>query len=141
MTDWLIAIFLLTGSTFVLLAAVGIVRLPDLATRMHASTKAGALGAMMIMGAVMIAFHEQPEVITRAAAIIIFILITAPIAAHVIGRAGYFLGTPLWKGTIKDELRDRYDQQTHVLKSGPGEQPAAPSSPDRSEKKRQPRKD
>lgn len=118
MMDWLVAIFLIAGSTFVLLAAVGIVRLPDLATRMHASTKAGALGAMMIMGAVAVHFMDQPAVVTRAAAIVIFILITAPIAAHVIGRAAYFLGTPLWEGTIKDELRDRYDPETHVLGSG-----------------------
>ncbi|SFR55069.1 multisubunit sodium/proton antiporter, MrpG subunit [Marinobacter daqiaonensis] len=129
MTDGIVAIFLLAGATFVLLAAVGIVRLPDLATRMHASTKAGALGAMMIMAGVATHFFEQPEVITRAIAIVVFILLTAPIAAHVIGRAGYFLGIPLWDGTIKDELRDSYDQKTHVLKSGfednsPGKPPS-----------------
>ncbi|MFC4260344.1 monovalent cation/H(+) antiporter subunit G [Marinobacter lacisalsi] len=118
MMEWLVAIFLLAGSTFVLLAAVGIVRLPDLATRMHASTKAGALGAMMIMAAVAVHYLDQPAVVTRAIAIVIFILITAPIAAHVIGRAGYFIGIPLWEGTIKDELRDRYDPETHALGSG-----------------------
>lgn len=118
MSDLIVAVLLLAGASFMLLAAVGIVRLPDLPTRMHASTKAGAMGAMLIMAGVAVHFIQQPEVITRAIAIVFFILLTAPIAAHVIGRAGYFIGTPLWEGTIKDELKDSYDQDTHVLRSG-----------------------
>lgn len=100
-----------------LLAAVGIVRLPDLPTRMHASTKAGAMGAMFTMAGVAF-FFADGVVLARAFAIVVFILITSPIAAHVIGRAGYFIGTPLWSGTVKDELQDNYDPQTHTLKSG-----------------------
>lgn len=117
MIEWIVSILLLAGAAFMLLAAVGIVRLPDLPTRMHASTKAGAMGAMFTMAGVTFYFWDS-VVLTRAIAIIIFILITAPIAAHVIGRAGYFVGTPLWDGTIKDELRENYDQETHRLRSG-----------------------
>ena len=117
MMDVVISILLLTGASFMLLAAVGIVRLPDLPTRMHASTKAGAMGAMFTMAGV--AFFFADSVISaRAVAIVVFILITSPIAAHVIGRAGYFIGAPLWSGTIKDELRDNYDSENHTLKSG-----------------------
>jgi multicomponent Na+:H+ antiporter subunit G len=117
MTDIIVSILLLTGASFMLLAAVGIVRLPDLPTRMHASTKAGAMGAMFTMAGVAF-FFADGVVFARAFAIVVFILITSPIAAHVIGRAGYFIGTPLWSGTVKDELRDNYDSQTHNLKSG-----------------------
>jgi multicomponent Na+:H+ antiporter subunit G len=117
MTDIIISILLLAGAGFMLLAAVGIVRLPDLPTRMHASTKAGAMGAMFTMAGVAF-FFADGVVLARAIAIVVFILITSPIAAHVIGRAGYFIGTPLWSGTIKDELRDNYDAQTHTLRSG-----------------------
>ncbi|MGC8120286.1 monovalent cation/H(+) antiporter subunit G [Marinobacter sp. VGCF2001] len=117
MTDIIVSILLLAGASFMVLAAVGILRLPDLPTRMHASTKAGALGAMLTMGGV--AFHfGDSTVVARAIAIVIFILLTAPIAAHVIGRAGYFTGTRLWSGTLKDELRERYDPITHKLSSG-----------------------
>jgi len=115
--ELIVSILLLTGASFMILAAVGILRLPDLPTRMHASTKAGAMGAMMIMASVAVYFADI-VVFARALAIVIFILITAPIAAHVIGRAGYFLGTPLWDGTVKDELRDNYDEETHRLYSG-----------------------
>ncbi|MCH8500186.1 MAG: monovalent cation/H(+) antiporter subunit G [Marinobacter sp.] len=117
MSEIIVAIMLLGGASFMLLAAIGILRLPDLPTRMHASTKAGAMGAMFTMAGVAIYFGDG-VVVARAIAIIIFILITAPIAAHVIGRAGYFMGTPLWEGTVKDELRDQYDEETHKLYSG-----------------------
>lgn len=100
-----------------LLAAIGLLRLPDLLTRMHATTKAAALGVILIMLASAMHFAEV-GVVARSFAIIVFILITAPIAAHVIGRAGYFVGSRLWSGTVKDELRPNYDPLTHELKSG-----------------------
>ena len=117
MTEWLVSAFLISGALFGLLAAVGVLRLPDLPTRMHASTKAGALAAMLIMGGVAVFFTEG-AVVARAIAIIIFIVMTAPVAAHVIGRAGYFVGVPLWEGTVQDDLRDAYDQESHRLSSG-----------------------
>ncbi|NMT64521.1 monovalent cation/H(+) antiporter subunit G [Marinobacter orientalis] len=117
MIDLVVAICLIAGASFMLLAAVGIVRLPDLPTRMHASTKAGAMGAMFTMAGV--AFYFTDSVVSaRALAIVVFILITSPVAAHVIGRAGYFMGTSLWDGTVKDELRENYDPETHKLSSG-----------------------
>lgn len=116
MIDWLVAFFLIAGALFMLVAAIGIIRLPDLPTRMHASTKAGAMGAMLIMAAAALSFMEWLA-FARGLAIVLFIILTAPIAAHVIGRAGYFVGVPLWHGTIKDELRDRYDVDTHTLRS------------------------
>jgi multicomponent Na+:H+ antiporter subunit G len=109
--------FLLSGALLALLAAIGLYRLPDLPTRMHATTKAGVLGTSLIMIAVAIAFAEV-HVIARAFAIICFTVLTAPVAAHVIGRASYFVGVPLWKGTVKDELKTSYDADTHYLRSG-----------------------
>ncbi|MGM0988360.1 MAG: monovalent cation/H(+) antiporter subunit G [Pseudomonadota bacterium] len=108
---------ILAGSIFMFLAALGVVRLPDLLTRMHATTKAATLGATLIMLAVAIHF-AQVAVVARALGVILFILMTAPVAAHVIGRAGYFVGSKLWSGTVKDELRPNYDPLTHELKSG-----------------------
>lgn len=117
MSETVVSILLLAGAAFMVLAAVGILRLPDLPTRMHASTKAGALGAMLIMGGVAVHFADS-AVSVRAIAFIVFVLLTAPVAAHVIGRAGYFTGIDLWKGSVKDELRERYDPDTHTLSSG-----------------------
>lgn len=109
-------VLLLAGAGFMTIAALGLVRMPDLPTRMHATTKAGALGGGMMVLAV--AFHfDDGAVVARALAVVTFIILTAPVAAHIIGRAGYFVGVPLWKGTIKDELKGRYDADTHVLHS------------------------
>lgn len=135
MNEMLVSILLLMGAAFMVLASVGVLRLPDLPTRMHATTKAGALGAMLTMAGV--AFHfGDSTVVARAVAIVVFIFLTAPIAAHVIGRAGYFTGIKLWEGTVKDELRERYNVRLNRLDSGSesDEQPASPerksSNPD-----------
>lgn len=117
MIEFVISFFMLTSAIFVLLAAVGILRLPDLYTRMHASTKAGALGIMLMMVAVSLHFLSL-TVFAKAIAIILFIFMTAPVAAHAIGRAGYFVGVPVWAKTVKDELYDNYDAETHRLLSG-----------------------
>jgi multicomponent Na+:H+ antiporter subunit G len=108
--------FLMIGAVLMLIAALGLVRMPDLLTRMHATTKAGALGSGLMVLAV--AFHfGQTDIVARAVAVVIFIILTAPIAAHAIGRASYFVGVPLWEGTVKDELKNRYDAKRHVLHS------------------------
>lgn len=117
MIEMLKGVLILTGSIFMFLAALGILRLPDLLTRMHATTKAATLGASLIMLAVALHFAEV-AVVARAFGVILFIMLTAPVAAHVIGRAGYFVGSKLWSGTLKDELRPNYDPLTHELKSG-----------------------
>lgn len=103
MTDAIAAAFLLVGAAFVLVAAVGLARLPDLYTRMHAVTKAGTVGVGSVMLAVALAFGT-PSTTARAAAVVIFVALTAPVAAHMIGRAAYLAGVELWEGTFVDEL-------------------------------------
>ncbi len=86
MIDVIVGLFLIAGAAFVLIAAIGIVRLPDLLTRMHASTKAGTLGALLVLAG--LAFHQgSGEVVSKVVATSLFLLLTAPIAAHMIGRA------------------------------------------------------
>lgn len=117
MIDFIKGTLIISGALFMLLASVGLLRLPDLLTRMHATTKAATLGATLIMLAVAMHF-AQVAVVARAFGVILFIMMTAPVAAHVIGRAGYFVGSRLWEGTLKDELKPNYDPLTHELKSG-----------------------
>jgi len=101
---------MVSGAAFMLLATIGILRMPDLFTRMQASTKAAALGAGLMMSAIMLFFAEI-GVLTRALATIIFIFLTAPVAAHMLGRASYLLGVPKWEGTVVDELENQYDRK------------------------------
>lgn len=98
------------------LAALGALRMPDLPMRMHATTKAGALGVGLIMLAVSL-HYVQAAVTAKALSIILFILLTAPVAAHVIARAAYVAGIPLWHKIHVDELKGRYDPKSSHLKS------------------------
>ena len=95
------------GAGVMLIAGIGVVRMPDLPTRMHASSKAGTLGAILILCAVALGLGEG-AIILRVLLIVAFLFLTAPLAAHAIARAGYGLGVPLSKRTVVDHLaRDR----------------------------------
>jgi len=120
MSDTISAVLLILGATFMLLAAVGVVRMPDLFTRMQTTTKSATLGAGCMLLAAAFYFGEL-GVTTRALAVIAFLFLTAPVAAHMIGRAAYFVGVPLWEKTIIDELRGHYDRRTHALISDPAD--------------------
>lgn len=100
--DLVTAAALVTGAGFAALAGLGVVRFPDLYTRMHAATKAGTLGAGIVLLAVAIHFSAF-SVTMRVLAAIGFLVITAPVAAHMIGRAAYRAGVPLWKNSVVDE--------------------------------------
>jgi multicomponent Na+:H+ antiporter subunit G len=105
MTTWLAIGLILVGAFFSLVAALGILRMPDLLMRMHAATKAGTLGAGLMLLAAAVALADA-GVAVRAGAAIVFLLLTAPVAAHVIGRAAYRSGQlQLWEATRVDELR------------------------------------
>jgi multicomponent Na+:H+ antiporter subunit G len=111
---------LLIGASFLLLAAIGLLRMPDLFTRMSAATKGTTLGVGCMLLAVGVYFPGI-GITTRALAAIGFFFVTAPVAAHMIGRAAYFVGVPMWEGTVRDELRGRYDPLTHELERVPEE--------------------
>ena len=106
MTDFIVAGMLIAGAAFLLLASVGVVRMPDIFARMHATTKAATLGSSFMLTAV--AVHAgDAGVAVQALAIILFMYITAPVVAHMIGRAAHYIGVPLWEGTVIDEF-DRH---------------------------------
>ena len=92
------------------------VRMPDVFSRMQCATKASTLGVTCLLLAVAVHFNDL-GITMRALAGSIFFLLTAPVSAHLVGRASYFLGVPLWEGTVLDELRGRYDLRTHRLDS------------------------
>lgn len=116
MHNLLTAIFIVIGILFMFVASLGVLRMPDLFLRMSASTKAATLGSGAILLGV--AVHlEDAGVTSRVIATIVFLLLTAPVAAHMLGRAGYFTGVKLYEGTLIDELHGRYNLSTHLLDS------------------------
>ncbi|KTD13231.1 monovalent cation/H(+) antiporter subunit G [Legionella jamestowniensis] len=106
MSMWISVICMLMGSIFILIAAIGLLRMPDLLMRMHAATKAGTLGAGLVL--ISVIFHFQRWSVTIESILtIFFIFITAPIASHLLARASYLRGLKLAKSTIIDELKDK----------------------------------
>jgi multicomponent Na+:H+ antiporter subunit G len=105
--DWAVGLLLVAGGFFTFVAALGILRLPDVLIRMHASTKAGTLGAGLIFCAVALHFADTVS-ISFAALTIVFLVITAPVAAHTIGRAAYRMNVRLWERTHLDEWKGQY---------------------------------
>ena len=95
--NYVVAGLILLGSALSLLGAVGVFRMPDIYSRMQTSTKAGTLGtALLLLGVAL--YYERLAVTTTAVLIVAFLGLTLPVAAHVIGRAAYRAGAPLWRG-------------------------------------------
>lgn len=118
MSGTVIGILMLVGTFFMFVASVGICRMPDLFMRLSANTKASTLGASLLLAGSAIYFNDY-DITSRIVAIIGFIVLTTPVAAHMLGRAAYMSNVPLWEGTICDELRGRYDIERRVLENPP----------------------
>lgn len=103
--DWIVDLLVLAGATLGAIAAIGIVRLPDLYTRMQSATKAGTLGVACVILAAGIDSRE-PVVLAEAVLVIVFLFVTSPVASHLIGRAAYSIGVPKWDQTFRDDFAD-----------------------------------
>lgn len=99
------SVLVLLGASLVLLAAIGVVRMPDVFTRMQAATKAATLGLGCLLAGGAIELGDFATLI-RAISIGAFVMLTSPVSTHVIARAAYLTRVPLWKGTLVDEWRE-----------------------------------
>ena len=106
MKDIFIAFFSTVGSLAILFASIGILRMPDFYLRLSVTVKAATLGVGFLLASAAIAFPDV-SVTTKAIAIAFFLVLTAPVAAHMIGRTAYHTGIRTWKGTIMDELKEK----------------------------------
>jgi multicomponent Na+:H+ antiporter subunit G len=92
------------GVLLVLLAGIGLVRFPDVLIRANAATKAAGLGVACVLAGVAFVIGT-PEAAVKMSLAVVLQFLTAPVAGHVIGRAAYRAGAPLWEGTALDDLR------------------------------------
>ncbi|MFO7670923.1 MAG: monovalent cation/H(+) antiporter subunit G [Bacteroidales bacterium] len=86
MKEIVISILILLGSFFMLVAATGLLRFPDTLSRLHATTKAPSFGMLLLVIAVCLYFASI-VVILKAVLLILFIYLTAPLAAHSISKS------------------------------------------------------
>ena len=90
------------------MGAVGILRFPDTYTRIHAAGLISGLGIGSVLVAALIFFIGTPGYFSiKAIAVIIFGVLTAPVATHMIGRAAYKTRVSLWGKSVIDELGEK----------------------------------
>jgi multicomponent Na+:H+ antiporter subunit G len=79
-------LLIVTGSLLALISALGLMRLPDVFTRMHAASKAGTAGSGLMVLAVALG-SDDLQVWIKCFATMVFFMLTAPIAAHLLAKA------------------------------------------------------
>lgn len=104
MNEIVAAVLLVVGTLFTVVGSVGLVRLPDFYTRMHAPTKATTVGVSSILAAAALLLPGNALALAaKAALVIVFLFLTAPIGAHMMARAARHGGIRPMPGT-RDEL-------------------------------------
>lgn len=91
MIDVIAGALLISGSLLATIAAIGIVRFPDVLSRMHAATKPQTVGLLLILGGLALRLQDLTD-ITIIGLIAVFQLLTAPVSAHMVGRAAFRTG-------------------------------------------------
>lgn len=113
--DIITGLILILGAVFTLVAALGLLRFPDLYSRSHAASKAGTLGSGLALFALAL-YAGDGAIVARALAAFLFLLLTAPIAAHLLVRAAYYVGHKPWSGTKIDDLAGKYSGDGQTLR-------------------------
>lgn len=109
-TAVLAGFFVVTGVGLMTITAIGLLRLPDVYSRMHAASKTTSLGlTFTFVGAAIL--HGTAEAGVKLGLAALFLLLTQPVAVHLLSRAAHRVRVPLWEGTLWDELAERYPDE------------------------------
>jgi multicomponent Na+:H+ antiporter subunit G len=103
------AVCLVIGSLLALIAAIGVLRLPDVLTRMHSATKPQVLGLLLVLLGIGLRLRD-PQSFGLLALVAISQLVTSPIATHMVGRASFRAGQVRRDLLVVDELTDALEQ-------------------------------
>jgi multicomponent Na+:H+ antiporter subunit G len=102
--DWLSATLATAGGLFILIGGIGVMRMPDLYTRMHAASLTDTLGSLLILGG--LALQGGASLATlKLAAIAVFLLFTSPVASYALGNAALLSGHEPLVPPERDERR------------------------------------
>ena len=109
------AIIAITGSLFLLLASLGMIRMPDVFNRMQTGTKATTLGSFLFFLGIGLA---KPEWLGKAVLLIVFIVLTNPISSHALARAARSIGISLGKKNAGDALKEDLEKEQSGISKG-----------------------
>jgi multicomponent Na+:H+ antiporter subunit G len=119
MQNILILIFLILGTIFIFIASIGLIKMPDVYLRMSASTIAATFGVSSMLISVAIYFGTTGMAF-HVAGVIVFLILTVPVGAHMIGRASHINKLPMWDKTFRDDMRGTYNPDNNEFMN-PGE--------------------
>ncbi|WP_072709917.1 monovalent cation/H(+) antiporter subunit G [Lacicoccus alkaliphilus] len=112
MTELIVSFFVIVGSFFIFVSSIGILRLRDVYSRTHAGGKSSTLGVMSIMtGVVLFFWVTEGNFNLNLMLTIIFVFMTAPLAALAVNRSAYRTNVPMTDETSIDELGDAMDME------------------------------
>jgi len=103
------AFIVLLGSVFLLLGAIGLLRMPDSFTRIQAGTKASTLGTLLSLSGFIFII---PEWWSKLLILIIFIILTNPVSSHILAKAAHRIKIPLSDKTVVDQYEDIDDEDS-----------------------------
>lgn len=108
------SILILFGTFFIAVGTLGLIRMPDVYNRLHATTKSSTLGVVSILAASVLFFSSQtPTLSVKQLGAIAFLFMSNPVGAHMIARAAYLVGVPLTERTVRDDLEERHSTISH----------------------------
>ena len=111
--DWIAILCILAGAMLSFVAGVGLIRFPDLLSRMHAAAKPQVLGLLLVLVGIALRILPQEETGTFSIGTLILVgvfqVVTVPVAGHIAARVGYRTGRIRHDLVVTDELADRLD--------------------------------
>jgi multicomponent Na+:H+ antiporter subunit G len=113
MTKIIVIVLASTGVAFSLSGAMGILRMPDLYSRIQCSSKNITMGALPVLVALVVAEGPISTYGSRALLVAALLLVLNPVASHAIARAAYKTRVPMWPGAVTDEPRERAAADQH----------------------------
>jgi multicomponent Na+:H+ antiporter subunit G len=113
------AVLTLLGSVFLLLGALGLLRMPDVYNRMQAGTKATTMGTLLFLTGIALG-HGSELSVWKLILLILFIIFTNPLSSHALARAAHKAGIPLAKESVKDDLASDESKEEKPEPSGEG---------------------
>jgi multicomponent Na+:H+ antiporter subunit G len=111
MTNIIIGVLSTVGALAILFASIGILRMPDFYLRLSVTVKAATMGVGLFLICAAIIFPDV-SVTTKAMATVLFLVLTAPVGAHMIARTAYHSKIAMWKDTVIDEYEKNVEQES-----------------------------
>ena len=118
MMELLGSLLILLGAIFLFSAGLGLLRMPDVYTRIQAGTKATTLGNILVLAGLAV-YH--PGWTFKLILAIYFVLMTNPVSSHALSRAAYRIRTPMTKATTTDMLKGQEDDAADGVSDAPAE--------------------